>query len=228
MAPAPPALPPGPLATATGTALIALAWALSLAYTDSPTISARTASLAIMLAVVAVGTTLAGADNSLDHTMAVNWLVRRAGHLLLAAAVITALLSLSMITDTRYEPFALVLRNTAGFSGSPRSAPHCWAQPWPGRPLAWTLIAVLPLMGPSRDLKVQVAGWLIQPAGTTAATVCAMILAVTGLLAYTLRVAPCGRRAQPAPTGDGRSGAPGSRSTGTRRPRRRRRAAAAP
>ena len=106
-----------PLALTTVTALIALAWALSLAYTDSTTINARTASLAIMLAVVAVGTTLDGADGALDHTMAVNWPVRRAGHLLLAAATITALLSLSMITDTRYEPFALLLRNTAGLLG---------------------------------------------------------------------------------------------------------------
>lgn len=180
-----------PLATATGTALIALAWALSLAYTDSPTINARTASLAIMLAVVAVGTTLTGADNSLDHTMAVNWPVRRAGHLLLAAAAITALLSLSVITDTRYEPFALVLRNTAGLLGltalgaTVLGAALAWVAP-----LAWTLVAVLPLMGPTRDLKVQVASWLIQPAGTSAATVCALILAVTGLLAYTLRGCP--------------------------------------
>lgn len=83
-----------PLALTTATALIALSWALSLAYTDATTISARTASLAIMLAVVAGGTTLSGADDALDHTMAVNWPVRRAGHLLLAAAAITALLSL--------------------------------------------------------------------------------------------------------------------------------------
>ncbi|WP_051723590.1 hypothetical protein [Micromonospora chokoriensis] len=180
-----------PLALATVTALIVLMWALSLAYTDSTTISARTASLAIMLAAVAVGTTLNGADDALDHTMAVNWPVRRAGHLLLAAGVITALLSLSTITDTRYEPFALVLRNTAGLLGltalgaTVLGAALAWIAP-----MTWTLIAVLPMMGPSGDLKMQVAGWLIQPAGTTAATVCAVILAVTGLLAYALRGCP--------------------------------------
>ena len=70
-----------------------------------------------MLAVVAVGTTLSGADDALDHTVSVNWPLRRAGHLLLAAAAITALLSLSTLTDTRYEPFALMLRNTAGLLG---------------------------------------------------------------------------------------------------------------
>ncbi|MFE9188731.1 hypothetical protein ACFYL6_03875 [Micromonospora sp. NPDC007208] len=189
-----------PLAMATVTALIALAWALSLAYTDSTTISARTASLAIMLAVVAVGTTLDGADDAFDHTMAVNWPLRRGGHLLLAAAAITALLSLSMITDTRYEPFALMLRNTAGLLGLTAlgatllGAALAWIAP-----LTWTLIAVLPMMGPSRDLKMQVAGWPIQPAGTTAATACAAILAVTGLLAYALRGCPVRPVSETAP-----------------------------
>ena len=125
--------------------MIALAWALSLVYTDSTTINARTASLAIMLAVVAVGTTLSGADDALDHTMSVNWPLRRAGHLLLAAAAITALLSLSTLTDTRYEPLALVLRNTAGLLGLTAlgaallGAALSWIAP-----LIWTLIAVLP------------------------------------------------------------------------------------
>ncbi|MBG6102361.1 hypothetical protein IW249_002775 [Micromonospora vinacea] len=189
-----------PLALATVTTSIALAWALSLAFTDSATINARTASLAIMLAVVAVGTTLSGADGALDHTMAVNWPVRRVGHLLLAAATITALLSLSMITDTRYEPFALVLRNTAGLLGltalgaTVLGAALSWIAP-----LTWTLIAVLPMMGSSRDLRMQVAGWLVQPAGTAAATTCAAILAATGLLAYALRGCPVRPVSETAP-----------------------------
>ncbi|WP_433266962.1 hypothetical protein ACQPWR_04840 [Micromonospora vinacea] len=189
-----------PLALATVTAVITLTWALVLAYTDSATINPRTASLAIMLAVVAVGTTLSGADGALDHTMAVNWPVRRAGHLLLATAAITALLSLSMITGTRYEPFALVLRNTVGLLGLTAlgatllGAALSWLAP-----LTWTLIAVLPMMGPSRDLKMQLAGWLIQPAGTTAATACAAILAATGLLAYAVRGCPVRPLSETAP-----------------------------
>lgn len=66
-------------------------------------------------------------------------------------------------------------------------------------PLAWTLIAILPMMGPSEHLRMQVAGWLIQPADTTAATVCATILAATGLLAYTLYGCPRRPVAQTAP-----------------------------
>ncbi|MGC4809189.1 hypothetical protein ACLQ29_01490 [Micromonospora sp. DT228] len=180
-----------PLALTTATALIAVAWALSLAYTDSTTINIRTASLVIMLAVVAVGTTLSGADDALDRTASVNWQLRRAGHLLLAVATITALLALSTVTDAHYEPFSLTLRNTAGLLGLTALGAALFgaALSWIC-PLTWTLIAVLPLMGPSGDLRVQIAGWLIQPAGTTAATVCASTLAVAGLLAYTLRGCP--------------------------------------
>ncbi|MCG5468612.1 hypothetical protein LADH09A_002480 [Micromonospora sp. LAH09] len=180
-----------PLALGSAAALITLAWVLTVVYTDSTTINARTASLTIMLAVVAFGTTLGGADDALDHTAAVNWPLRRAGHLLLVLAAITALLSLSTLTDARYEPLALVLRNTAGLLGLTAlgtalvGAALSWIAP-----LTWTLIAVLPIMGPSTDVRTQVASWLLQPPGTTVATVCATVLAVTGLLAYALRGGP--------------------------------------
>ncbi|MEO3770247.1 hypothetical protein [Micromonospora sp. B9E7] len=180
-----------PLALGVATAVIVLAWVMSLAYTTSTTINPRTASLTIMLAVAALGATLNGADDALDHTASVNWPLRRAGHLLLAAAVITALLSLSTLTDARYEPLALVLRNTAGLLGLTALGTALFgaALSWVA-PLTWTLIAVLPFLGPSRDVRVQVASWLVQPAGTTAATACATVLAVTGLLAYALRGGP--------------------------------------
>ncbi len=189
-----------PLALGTAAAMIALVWAMSLVYTDATTVNVRTASLAIMLAVVALGTTLNGADDALDHTGSVNWPLRRAGHLLLAAAAITALLSLSAVTDVRYEPVALMLRNTVGLLGLTALGAALFgaALSWVA-PLIWTLIAVLPFMEPSRDLRVQVASWLIQPAGTTAATVCAGILAVTGLLAYALRGCPVRPVSETAP-----------------------------
>ncbi|MGW3858889.1 hypothetical protein [Micromonospora arida] len=189
-----------PLAVSSAAAIVTLAWVLSLVYTESTTINARTASLTIMLAVVAFGTTLSGADDALDHTASVNWPLRRAGHLLLAAAAITALLSLSTLTDARYEPFALVLRNTAGLLGLTAlgAAVVGAALSWIA-PLTWTLIAVLPFLGPSTDVRVQVASWLIQPAGTTVATVCATVLAVTGLLAYALRGGPLRPATETAP-----------------------------
>ncbi|GAB4105765.1 hypothetical protein GCM10028790_47840 [Micromonospora taraxaci] len=189
-----------PLALGVAIAVIVLAWVMSSTYTTSTTINARTASLTIMLAVVALGATLNGADDALDHTASVNWPLRRAGHLLIAAAVITALLSLSALTDVRYEPLALVLRNTAGLLGLTAlgTAVFGAALSWIA-PLTWTLIAVLPFLGPSADVRVQVASWLTQPAGTTAATVCATVLAVTGLLAYALRGGPLRPASETAP-----------------------------
>ncbi|MDG4836797.1 hypothetical protein O7631_09745 [Micromonospora sp. WMMD967] len=189
-----------PLALGVATAVIVLAWVMSSTWTTSTTINARTASLTIMLAVVAFGATLNGADDALDHTGSVNWPLRRAGHLLLAAAVITALLSLSALTDVRYEPLALVLRNTAGLLGLTALGTALFgaALSWIA-PLTWTLIAVLPFLGPSSDVRVQVASWLTQPAGTTAATACATVLAVAGLLAYALRGGPLRPASETAP-----------------------------
>jgi hypothetical protein len=188
------------LALTIATVATALVWALWLAYSDARTINVRLMSLTVMLAVAAFGATLSGADDALDHTASMNWPVRRAGHLIVTASAITALLLLTTITDARFEPLTIVLRNTAGMLGLTAlgaallGAARSWIAP-----LAWTLIAVLPLMEPSKQLKMQVAGWQIQPGDTTAATVCAAILAATGLLAYTLYGCPRRPVAETAP-----------------------------
>lgn len=182
------------------TAAIALMWALWLVYSESTTIDPRMLSLTVMLAVAALLPTLSGADDALDHTASVNWPVRRAGHLLLATAVITALLLLTTVTGARFGPFPLVLRNTAGLVGLAAlgaallGAGRAWLAP-----LTWTLVTVMPFLEPSPKLAMQVAGWPIQPAGTTAATVCAGILAAAGLLAYTLHGCPRRPAAETAP-----------------------------
>jgi hypothetical protein len=43
-----------------------------------------------------------------------------------------------------------------------------------------------------------VAGWLIPPAGTGAATACAVVLGASGLAAYTWRGGPLGVKAETA------------------------------
>jgi hypothetical protein len=188
------------LALGVATAAIALVWALWLAYTDSRTINVRLVALTVLIAVAAFGATLSGADDALDHTASMNWPVRRAGHLLLTATAITALLFLTTITDARFEPLTIVLRNTVGTLGLTAlgaallGAARSWIAP-----LAWTLIAVLPVMGPSRQLRIQLASWLIQPADTPAATACAIVLAVTGLFLYTTYGCPRRPAAQTAP-----------------------------
>ncbi|MEV0609940.1 hypothetical protein AB0I61_26600 [Polymorphospora rubra] len=178
-------------ALAVSIATAALVWVLALVYSDAGTIDARAVSLTVMVAVAAFAATLGGADDALDHTASINWPVRRAGHLVVTAAVIVAPLLLTTVTDTRFAPLAVVVRNTVGLLGLTAlgaalvGAALSWVAP-----LSWTLVSLLPFIEPSTKPAMQVAGWLIQPAGTTAATVCATVLAVTGLAAYTLRGCP--------------------------------------
>ncbi|MFV2017045.1 hypothetical protein [Micromonospora sp. LOL_023] len=148
-------------------------------------------SITVLIAVVAIGTTLSGADDALDHTAAINWPARRAGHLLIGTAAVIILLLISTLTDTRFEPLSVVARNTAGLVGLTALSAVLLgsALSWIA-PLIWTLVAILPWMGPSEQLRTQLSSWLIQPADTTSATVCATVLAAAGLLAYALRGCP--------------------------------------
>ncbi|MEV0733745.1 hypothetical protein [Polymorphospora sp. NPDC050346] len=188
------------LALAISTATAALVWLLVLVYSDAGTIDTRGVSLTVMLAVAAFAATLGGADDALDHTASINWPVRRAAHLLLAAAAIVAPLLLTTVTDVRFAPLEVVLRNTAGLLGLTAlgaallGAARSWIAP-----LTWTLTSVLPFLGPSTKPATQVAGWLVQPAGTTAATAFAAVLAVTGLVAYTVWGCPRRPAAETAP-----------------------------
>ncbi|WP_326554891.1 hypothetical protein [Micromonospora sp. NBC_01813] len=179
---------------------IALIWVSWPSFSDGETINARMISITVLIGAVALGTTLSGADDALDHTAAVNWPARRAGHLLLATAAIMGLLLLSTVTDARFEPLGVVARNTAGLVGLTAlgatllGAALSWIAP-----LTWTLIAIMPWMGPSEQVRTQLGAWLIQPADTTAATVCATVLAAAGLLAYALRGCPRRPAAETAP-----------------------------
>jgi len=190
-----------PLALIIAMVTIALVWGLWLTYAESRTINVRLMSLTVMLVVTAMGATLSGADDALDSTASINWPVRRAGHLVLTASTIITLVSLTGLTDARFEPLTIVLRDTMGMLGlvalgaTLLGAARSWIAP-----LTWTLIVVLPMMGPSEQVKTQVASWPIQSAGTTAATICAGGLAATGLIAYTLR--GCPRRPAAATTPD--------------------------
>lgn len=187
-------------ALATATAGIGLIWTMWMVWGRSPVIGARGVSMAVMLAVVAFATTLAGTDDALDRTAAINWPVRRAGHVLLIAVAVVAPLLLSTLTEARFEPVEVMLRNTAGLLGLTVGGAAVFgaALSWVA-PLVWTLIAVMPWIQPGPELGTQIIGWLIQPAGTTTATVCALVLAVTGLAAYVLRGGPVRPAAETVP-----------------------------
>lgn len=179
---------------------VAVVWGLWLAYADARDTDVRLVSLAVMLAVAALTPTLGGADDALERTASVRWPARRAWHLLLTAAAVVTLLSLTAIVDARFAPLGLVLRDTVGLLGlaalgaASLGAARAWIAP-----LAWTLIAVMPWPEPGSGLTAQVGYWLVQPAGTGAATACAAVLAVTGLLAYALRDCPRRPAADTAP-----------------------------
>ena len=55
-------------------------------------------------------------------------------------------------------------------------------------PLSWTLLSwtVVALPWPSSATYRQVLTWMLQPADATAATVTALVLGATGVLAYTV------------------------------------------
>jgi hypothetical protein len=180
--------------------MIGLVWVTWPYFSDAQTVNPRMISITVLVAVAALGTTLSGADDALERTGAVNWPVRRAGHVLLATAAILAMLLLTTVTDARFEPLALVVRNTVGLVGLTAlgavlfGAALSWLPP-----LAWTLVAILPFMHPSSQLRMQLMAWLIQPTGTTAAVGCATVLAGAGLLAYTVRGCPLRPAAETAP-----------------------------
>ncbi|MEU7869033.1 hypothetical protein [Dactylosporangium sp. NPDC049140] len=163
-----------PAALALAVAVAGLAWFVRA--------DVRLGALTAMLAVVAFGAGLGAPDEALERTGAVHWPARRAVHLGAVAVLVAGLVG------ARFEPLAVVVRDVAGLLGlaalgaAVLGAAHAWVAP-----LLWTLVAVLPLLGPSADVRMQVAAWPVQPAATAAALVCALALAAAGLAAYALR-----------------------------------------
>lgn len=180
-----------PVAVAVAVGAVALAWGGWSLLSDARTANARAVTLTVMLGVAAFTRTLAGPDDGLERTGAVRWPVRRLAHVLVVGAVIVGALLPTLATDARFAPVGLVLRNTAGLLGLTALGVALFgvALSWVA-PLTWTVISVLPFLDASSTLSLQVAGWLIQPTGTTAATVCSLALATAGLVAYAWRGGP--------------------------------------
>jgi hypothetical protein len=180
-----------PAAFAVAVGAVALVWGAWSWFSDEPTVNARAVTLTVMLGVAAFTRTLSGPDESLDRTAAVRWPLRRLVHVLVVGAVIAGLLVATLPTGARFAPAHVVVRNTAGLLGltvlgaALFGAALCWVAP-----LTWTVVSVLPFLDASSKVRMQVLGWLVQPTGTTAATVCAAVLAVAGLAAYGWRGAP--------------------------------------
>jgi hypothetical protein len=187
-----------PTAVLTAAASVAAMWALWTSSTKAPLISVEIAALAALLAVAALSTTLGAADEELERTAAVRWWLRRGVHLTVALAVVIGLLLITGVTDARFGPAGLVLRNAAGLLGlCALGATLIGVQKAWIAPLAWTLVAVVLRLSGDSD-RVQAITWLIQPAGSRAAAVVAVVLALGGGVAYAMR--GCPGRTSPDPS----------------------------
>ncbi|GGP70655.1 hypothetical protein [Saccharothrix coeruleofusca] len=165
-------------------AAVAVVGVALLGWLAQPGGSPRLAAFAVAVAVAAVSVGLGGHDLQLDRTAAFGWPPRRAGHLLVAGAVLTGLLlAVGLVAD----PLAdrdLVLRDLAGLGGTAAlgavvfGARAAWALP-----VAWTGVTMVVPTG--QQWYEQLLTWPVQPPGTTVATVAALTAAGLGLLAYT-------------------------------------------
>jgi hypothetical protein len=179
-----------PAAMLAAVASTAALWALWVTFSDAPLISAELAAPAILLAVTALSTTLGASDEELERTGAARWWLRRSVHLATALAVVTALLLVTGVTDARFGPAALVLRDAAGLLGlcalgaTLFGVQRAWIAP-----LTWTLATVVLSMSGAGD-RLRVLTWMVQPTGSRVAAVVAVVLAVGGGAAYALRGCP--------------------------------------
>jgi hypothetical protein len=179
---------PAALAAAVGS--VAVLWSASQA-TDDPSARATLALLAVAAGTAAAGSGLAGADIDLDRTAAIRWPPRRAAHVIAAGAAVIGMVAATALTGDQLAPVAQVTRDAIGMSGlialgaATLGASRAWVPPLTWTLLAWTHPA-LSWPSPATAAYQQVLTWMLQPADTTPATVTALILGVTGVLAYAI------------------------------------------
>jgi hypothetical protein len=159
-------------------------WALGHTV-DDPYRRSQLALLATVLAIAAVAPGLAGADIDLDRLAGFAWPPRRAAHLIIAGAVAVALLA-ATTGDVTATSTARIARDAAGMTGLiGLGAATLSASRAPLPSLLWTAL-VVGIPPTSRPTHRVILTWMMQPTDTTAATLTAMTLAATGILAYAI------------------------------------------
>ncbi|MCS7477427.1 hypothetical protein ACFFQW_22035 [Umezawaea endophytica] len=165
-----------PVALASALVTTFAVWAI----TDPPNPAMAALSVVSAVGVLAIG--LTGQDPHLDRTAAIRWFPRRVAHVVLIAAVASALL-LAFTTDL--APAAFVLRAGAGLAGLAALAAaafggqHAWTLP-----LGWFAISFF--IPRSDEVPVHVATWLFQAPDNTPAAWTAGVLGVVGTTTYAL------------------------------------------
>ncbi|MFL6123216.1 hypothetical protein [Actinophytocola sp.] len=137
-------------------------------------------------AVTATG--LAGPDPALERTAALTWWTRRAAHVV-AIGVLAVVLGVVLGPPVATE---VVVRDAVGLTGlaalgaTVLGGALAWCLP-----MTWTVVASGALLAGDPVVAPPLT-WLVQPPGTTAAMVAAVVMGVAGLLVYAVR----GPRAQ--------------------------------
>jgi hypothetical protein len=186
---------PAALAAAGGCAV--LLWTLWSVFSDQRDAGFQMVVLAVLLLVATLTATLGGPDDALERTAGLPWPPRRLAHLLAAFLVVVVLLLATLATGARFGPAGMVVRDAAGLLGltalgaATIGTPRAWFAP-----LGWTVAAIL--FPRSEPVAGQILTWQAQPPASTAAALTAGLLALGGLVAYT--VAGPARRA-PAEAG---------------------------
>ncbi|GIF08372.1 hypothetical protein [Actinoplanes siamensis] len=174
-----------PMALAVAGACAALMWSLWLVTSTTRQVGAPMVVLTVLLTVSALTTTLVSPDGALDRTAALAWAPRRAAHVLAAFLFVAGLLAVTLVTPARFSPALLVARDTAGLLGLTAlgatviSPARSWFLP-----LGWTLAAIV--FPGSGNRLAEALTWQGQDPGNSPAMVTALLLAASGLLAYTL------------------------------------------
>jgi hypothetical protein len=169
-----------PMALGLVLAAMVAVWGLSRLWdTSGPSPVFDSLALAAGAAIAGVG--LGATDFALERTAAIAWLPRRVLHVLGVAVVIGVLLLGVQTLGGSLSPNGFVIRDSFGFAGlaalgaTAFGGQYAWALP-----ITW--YAMTALVSPQSDPGVLT--WLMQPPGTTVATVTATTLAVLGTGVY--------------------------------------------
>ncbi|MCL6736149.1 hypothetical protein [Streptomyces neyagawaensis] len=140
---------------------------------------------ALAAGVTAASVGLGGQDVALDRTAAIRWRVRRTAHVLLIGTVVCAVPLVLGALGEDLATAGFLARDAAGLTGLVAAgaagfgARYAWTPP-----IAWLSVS---MVTPSPEgLPEEVAGWLLLPPGTPAATWTALALAALGTTVYAL------------------------------------------
>ncbi|MDX2541414.1 hypothetical protein ACOT81_00615 [Streptomyces sp. WI04-05B] len=139
--------------------------------------------LVLATGVMAASVGLSGQDLALDRTASIRWVPRRAAHVLLAGAVVAAVPLTLRTAGPPMATTAFVVRDSAGLMGLAAlgavlaGGQYAWTVPF-----TWLSFACF--APPATSAPMRVATWMVLPPDSTTAGCTALVLAITGTVAY--------------------------------------------